>query len=363
MELELEYGHIKVPQDILNDIFSRLTSEERWYTHGVSKAFDAAVLTTSMKLYPSIFWINPFPTWPLDRPYEVQACEVLSDYHLTMIVKPINVPLRLRYACAGGSIDVVALMINLDVDEDHGGSHDVVYGADYEDAFNAACACGQIDVVMHMLNLDLYGINLYRSVEFACAGGHLEVIIELVDLIDTGEYQLAWLSIACWRGHIHIMDYLCELMPMYLNAIDELMVDLGRHSTVEIIKYMMEKIDTGRVEFLASATKHRRLCVIKHFAEISPITDEELMRMFDEAGEAGDLYMIKYFVSAMNIVEDAHIDFYIWRQIGKNKEVDEYFNSLGEIMSVYNNRFELELIRKYGGAADNTCKCVKCTYA
>jgi hypothetical protein len=379
--MKLCTANIEVPHDILNGVFSLLTSKERWNIRGVSKTFDMIVLATSMMVYPSKHWVN---IWPLpessSNTYSNEVREVFGDYHLTMMVQP-NVAYGLKYACEAGDIDVVRLIVAMDINHEE----------DYKEAYYSACEYGRSNIVSYFDKNELaYPVpnqlgydsddelasTLWRRGALrACMGGHIKLAEELLDnLTKALKYKdfLEFLSLTCYRGQFDTVKFLCERWTIpdvddedfTAKFIYDLMGDLGRHSTIVMLEFIMGILGADRGDCMAAAARSQRLCVVKHFAKLGPITEEEMWWMLMLVSDIGDVDMITYFIMELDVVDGINVNDGVRAACSQHELIDEYFDSLNLRMGRGRTEpFDLKLMREWGDhVGDLPCKCVECVH-
>ena len=356
---------VDVPQDVLDEVFSRLSSKERWDARGVSKCFDAAVLATSMKLYPSVYWFEP---------YEANWCqngllEIISDYHLAsrtpgifksnnkgeLSLQPNN-NISLYWPCIAGNVDILNDLRARS------------YTADLQLGFIGACEHNKLNIVKYMR--DNYSVNVQHGVYFACKCGHIDIVKYLLpfgpyqfDKMNSFEvdwqYHKKCIRVACKYGHGDIVKYLlapvshfadidvvklvgsiCEyghiaIMDWMLTTWDIDYVSMsiisgyaGRGGHDEIIQRLLE-LDADRVWIMEGAARGGQLHIIEYFAGLSPLSQSEIDHLFKAACICGITKIAQYFVENNRDAIDINKGLNYTLDRYHNEDIRRYFRSIG----------------------------------
>ena len=148
----------ELPQEILDEIFTRMSSKTRAGICSVDRKFHELSVRISAKLskYPSAYITGEMTN--------EMITDVSPDYHLIVRLKNKQL-VNLLYTCQGGNLDVVAMMIS------HG-ANDWNYG------LYVACVGGNLDIVTMMIS---HGANNWNwGLLGACMGGNLDVVAMMI---------------------------------------------------------------------------------------------------------------------------------------------------------------------------------------
>jgi hypothetical protein len=137
----------------------------------------------------------------------------------------------LHFACSGGCLDAVKLIIVLSRELKH--NRGIM-----KTAFYKACESGNTDVVQYIMNL---GYCYEYGMHSACEYGHVNIFELLNKRLSTKGFNInpsKWMNIACKFGHVSIINLLIELGANDFNGGMTTACSFGH---LEAVKLLIDK--------------------------------------------------------------------------------------------------------------------------